>query len=424
MAEVIKRQGFFPRLDIRHPLSTMAGIGGIRLNVTDAPPRQESRTGGVMAPERPTPTPTLPRPDRQPPVPEPRPSKPKHTGRNAILVFSGLSILTATTVWGSRKFLNDAEPTPQTASQTQNIDSIPNFSDIKIAGRKAAIEKNEKNGDYEMTPPSNRQPESLSDIPTTTTVQDIPHIPESDTLTKETNLKWGLSGFLESRQVLMLSKDQQATHKEIIPPSATINGYIVAKEKQQDGSIMFAIELPYLDSPRDILSKNAESSNPQVKQKEWRSANLPSTPEIQIGGTIVWIRAYEGKNPSYAPFNTDAINRKFIKDTDSKGRPGSGYEPLAEYSQIGDFMGANISLDPSLGMNPESLDKLLQGYAELYGTSAEAAREKLTAVTESNLNNSRKLLEDAKTRKEIPLSEQVEGKRYTFTAGSIAFIPK
>lgn len=291
--------------------------------------------------------------------------------------------------------------------------------DVFKAGRKAAIAQNERDGYYEMTPPPNRKPENLSNIPSTTTIQDIQHIPEIDRRIKNTDLKWGFSGFLEPQQVLT-GKDQASLHIQSVPPSASINGYLIAKEKQPDGSIMFAVELPYLDSPKDILTRDQESSTPQLIKKEWRSANLPPSQNIQIGGDIVWIKTLEGKNPTYGPFNSDISWGG--PDALPTNKSGSGDRPLAEYAQVGDVVQARIPLDPNLQIDPARLDKLLEGYVELHGGSIDAAKQKLTTIIEDNLHNAQQLLTDANTNTRIPLKNQLINKRHVFTAGSVLFL--
>jgi len=81
------RERFFPEQGNRQPPRGMREIGGLRLGIS-APPR----TGGAIAPERPT-APTLPPPDTRQPAPDTEPKKPKkHTARNIALAGGSLFV--------------------------------------------------------------------------------------------------------------------------------------------------------------------------------------------------------------------------------------------------------------------------------------------------------------------------------------------
>lgn len=314
-----------------------------------------------------------------------------------------------------------------------NIPAIVEQTKEKIIEKGAQItaEINERTGQYDMEPPPGRQAEKLSEIPATITIADIPHIPEKDDSIPKDVLQGeailGFDGFLEERQS-WVGKSGEPMHAEISPPEASLSGYLVAKERQSDGSVLFAIELPYLNSPKDILTRNPDSSTPQLVKEQWRSANLPPAQKTRVGGAIVWIKLYEGTNPTYFPF-TSAVTwgeSEFEVGGCVPGghREGHGEKPLLEYARLGDPIRARISLSLNSYLRLENFEDTLNEYVNIfrYGDNIEKVKERLQEVVNENMQNAQELVRD--TGKTISFQNQIKEKRYIFTAESIGFLPK
>lgn len=308
------------------------------------------------------------------------------------------------------------------------------------------VERNIRNGVYEMDElPPGRQAEDLSKIPSSLNKEDIPDISEDfvfpGSLPESINtsnvsivippsVTVGFNAFPEGEWWMHGQKGEIGMKESLIPPYAVISGILVAKEKQPDGSIFFAIELPYSDSPKDILERDPNNTIPQAATKTRNSSGLENAKSFEqttVEGVIVWIRLFEGTNPTHYPLVTSVS----WENDESRGlgigihngdRAGSGAEALAKHARIGDPIRANIplSIDPDSDEISDSLDKYVNLYN--YADSVDELKQKLGQTSKDNMNNAQNLINDS--GQTIPMEDQLRGKKYTFTANTVNFWPK
>ncbi len=290
------------------------------------------------------------------------------------------------------------------------------------------IEQNIRNGAYQMDVPPGREAENLLEIPTATNKKDIPNISEDTFPSSVTSsIAVGFDAFPEGRWIMSAKKGEEM-RESLIPPFATVSGYLVAKERQPDGSILFAIELPYSDSPRDILKRDTDVTVPQTTTKTRRSSgfeNAKSFEQTTVQGVIVWVRLFDGTNPTHYPFNTPVVweEGEFQTLGITGGiKAGYGAKPLAEYAGIGYPIRANIplSLDPDSANISAGLDKYVNRYH--HGDDIDELKRQLEQIAENNMKNAQKLINDS--GQSVYLEDQLANKGYVFTADIVVFLPK
>lgn len=283
------------------------------------------------------------------------------------------------------------------------------------------VSQNTRNGVYEMSPVPGREPDSFPNIPTSTAISDIPHIPDEEPLITP-NITLGAT-FIKVHETIVNSEPRIAL------PTVFLSGYLVAKEKQKDGSVMFAIELPRLSPPKDILRGDIEKSTGEIKEPTY---NYSAAETKLIGGRIVWIRLFEGQTPAHYPFATNIVwgLREFQSlGTASDRKAGTGDKPLTEYARPGDLIRAKVDLD-SGGVDLDSYmttKDFQEGFRSFIGLSdsgetVDQAKKTFKNILASNAQNAQSLADDI--AKPISLAEQIRDKPYVFTPVRVAFIPK
>lgn len=280
--------------------------------------------------------------------------------------------------------------------------------------------RNKQSGAYDISPVPGRSPESLSSIPTSLSIEDIPAIPENDPLLTS-NITLGAL-FIEAHKRIVVKTS------EILPapPALILTGYFVGKETQPDGSTMFAIALPRLSSPKDILKGNDGESVAEVKNITTSSGNPPKEIErTVVGGRIVWIKLFEGEVPDDYPFKTSVAWGK--RDFQSiypggNNKAGVGNKPLVEYLRKDDLIRARVELDVDTNS-----DRIRANLASITrrnpdGETVDQAAERLKQTIVSNAQNANRLEKDAGNP--ISLDYQLRNKAYVFTPEAVAFLPK
>lgn len=300
---------------------------------------------------------------------------------------------------------------------------------LKDAGDRAneeisrrVVELNTRKGDYDMPAPPGRTAEDLSKLPTNIQLEDIPRIPENDILLPKDAFGnptiLGFDGHINKLQTIGQGPDGVLKTVEY-PPSADITGYLIAKERQPDGSVLFGIELPYLEGQKDILANNSDTTSPQIRKKVSQVKDLDPNEMITIGGVIVWIKLYKSPNPTYYPLDSDVTwDPKSFSGTNS----GYGEKALAQYAQVGDLIRAKIALQADT--NSAQVINGLNDFVNLYhyGNNINSVRDIMERDIDNNMRSAQRIVSDA--GKSIPLTEQLNGKRYLFTASEASFIPK
>lgn len=294
-------------------------------------------------------------------------------------------------------------------------------NEINKRAGEAAIQANKNSGYYDMAPPPGRQAESLSSIPQNVASKDIPTIPETDNSLgifsgyPQFSSGIGFDGYIQGETLINSSEKTN--------PQALITGYLVAIEKQSDDSVLFAVELPYLNSPRDILKRDVQASTPQLKIQDKSKEDI-------IGGTIVWLKLFKGTDPTHYPFTTIVTwgDKSFQTAGIDPNQPktGSGDKGLREYARIGDPIRARVTLGVNLNsQNSENsaINKGLNNYYTRYhySNSIDEAKNQLQETIDQNMQSADKLIKDA--NRVIPIKDQVEGKKYVFTPDFVVFLP-
>jgi hypothetical protein len=265
-------------------------------------------------------------------------------------------------------------------------------------------------GYYDLKPPPDRIAQPLpanSEI----TIADIPNIPET-TSSLISGESLGLNGFIVDRQVNI--NGENVTEK----PTVNVSGYLVAIEKQPDNSYLFAVELPYLDSPKDIISRSKVSTNPDIKNGDMQTVN--------VGGVIVWLKLFNGQTPNDFPFKTTVTwteGKLNIGHGLAANQPsGTGEDTLIKYIKVGDIISAHVNL--TVDINDPSISDSIDHYAKLNGKDPNNLRGELTTITNNNMNTVKKMINDARNGNSIPLINQINSKTYVLTPDLITFVPQ
>ena len=208
-----------------------------------------------------------------------------------------------------------------------------------------------------------------------------------------------------------------------IQATAVVSGYLVAKEKQPDGSYLFAVELPYLTGSQDILSRSDSTTTPELKATDIAPGFAPRVKieEDNVGGAVVWLKLFPGEQSGYFPFATGvAYGEKAFAPINGEGIEATGPEALFAYARVGDPIRSLVYL--GMDFAPKSWST---GFADYVGqghaSSVADAEAQMRTVLDGNLSAVKRLVADGGTT--VPLTDQLQGKRYVLTPDSVAFLP-
>jgi hypothetical protein len=300
------------------------------------------------------------------------------------------------------------------------------------------IQNNTDSGYYDLKAPPNRVAETPQPSQGEITLKDIPAIPANGNFSQITlfpsfNSSIGFDGYVDGFTYMNGEAGKPGTTIENGPAEAIITGYLVGEEKQSDGSYLFAVELPNLDGPQDILKKGNTASSPEVKTTDGPTGFNPNgkIKEDVAGGVIVWLNFLPGDNPSHYPFTTITTwgEKEFQTVGLSSNSPsGSGDKGFLDYARVGDQvrafvpLGMDFSAPMSLG-DPTTMNDEFNTYVNHYhyAPSLDTARNEYQQVLDNNLQTAKKLVGD--NGKSITFDQQLQEKRYVFTANFIVFIP-
>jgi hypothetical protein len=202
-------------------------------------------------------------------------------------------------------------------------------------------------------------------------------------------------------------------------PGLEVSGYLVAKEKQSDGSHLFGVEVPYLDG--SLVATATGSTTPSCKTTNIagqvnRSGQVP---EDTVGGVIVWLRIFPATDTTWWPMETNIG----YGDGAFAGRgPENGIGPdvLYEYIQVGDPIRVEVNLGYDFTSAQATKDlTTLVNYR--HATNAADARAQIEAAFGKNMKAWQTLSADC--GKKVPLADQLHGKRYVLSPISVAFLP-
>lgn len=300
------------------------------------------------------------------------------------------------------------------------------------------IKQNTDNGYYDLKAPPGRAVETPQPSQGVLALKDIPAIPANGdfsqiTLFPSFNSSVGFDGFVDGFTYMKGEAGKPGTTIENGPAEAVISGYLVGEEKQSDGSYLYAVELPNLEGPQNILKKGNTTSNPEVKTTDGPTGFNPNgkIKEYVAGGVIVWLKFLPGENPSHYPFTTITTwgEKEFQSVGAQANRPsGSGDKGFVDYARVGDQVRAFIPLSMdfnapmSLG-NSTTMNDEFNIYVNHYhyAPSLDAARNEYQQILDNNLQAAKKLVDD--NGKSITFDQQLQGKRYVFTAATAVFLP-
>ncbi len=192
-------------------------------------------------------------------------------------------------------------------------------------------------------------------------------------------------------------------------PNIYMQGYVLAKEQDLDGSVFIAVGIPK-DENQLFSSENLDK--PDTTQVDDRIDG--------ITGVIVWLKIpnlidYQrplGPQMGWSLPDTSGI-KSVLNDTTDPNE-------IFRYIKIGDAVYAG-------GYNPpytddKGLDTLQQNYQQKKGKIPyEEAKQQYLALGNKNSTTVRKMLEDAR-KGNVSLREQLETRRYTINADYLKFV--
>lgn len=365
----------------------------------------------------------------------PRPDRAPHKGINPLRVGRRL-FLAAALIAGGKVIGDEIQKVGfNPGAIVQDIgDQIGKMTNDQI------IQHNTDSGYYDLKPPSDRAIEAPPPSQGNITLKDIPAIPEKDNFSQITHFpsfssNIGFDGYVDGFTYMQGEAGKPGTTIEKGPAEAVITGYLVGKEKQPDGSYLYAIELPNLDGPQNIVKKDATASKPEVKTTEGPTGFNPTgkVKEDTAGGVIVWLDFFPGENPSHYPFATTTTwgEKSFeaVGIAPSELRSGTGDKGFVDYARVGDKVRALIPLgiDFSAPISPPdgpTMDEELKTYVDHYhyAQTIDAAKIEYQQVLDGNKQTAKKLLSD--NGRNISFDEQLAGKRYVFKPSFVVFLPK
>ncbi len=358
--------------------------------------------------------------------PLPRLEKTKHKGTSPWKIARRV-FLAAALIAGGKVIVDEVQKVGFNPSAiAQDIGN-----QIDQEANKLVIQRNTDSGYYDLKAPPGRtaSPETgLANI----SVKDIPAIPENNNSIPKDFI--GFPTFTGNIGFDAFINGIPGPNSERINPQALITGYLVAKEKQQDGSYLFAVELPYLDGQQDILKRSDKTSKPELKTTNETNSMSPTqkVKEDVVAGAIIWLKLFPGENPTYYPFTTitswgeESFKLAGLGEGESHG--GTGDKGLVDYANIGDSVRARIDLEVNFNSQDNDVNPPvgngLKDYVSTYhyADSITNAENQFKQVISGNMQTAKILIADA--GKNIPLNEQVEGKRYVFTPSFVVFLPR
>jgi hypothetical protein len=208
-------------------------------------------------------------------------------------------------------------------------------------------------------------------------------------------------------------------------PVAIVTGFFIGIERDPIGTLLFGVEVPFLSAPRGLVERGGSTTTPAVQSTIVTEPNGTTHVEHALGGVVVWLRPFEGPNPSYEPFTTTVAagtgGFKFAGITDGEST-GTGTKGLIAYLRVGDPVRAHIDLGWSGACSMPGYAEGLQEYAnQHYAASAQDACDQYRAILDANLSTARRLVADAGTQ--VPLTDQIVKQRYTLVPAIIDFLP-
>ena len=336
-----------------------------------------------------------------------RPQRRRFTARG--IVRTGLL---ATTVAAAGVGAYEVAPTVINFVQEQ----YHNLTDPNYA---ATLHSN--NGNYDLPAPSGRVHETPnSDAkPTIITADKVPHI-KPITFSKITNTPLPSSN-------IGLDAYPNGDENAGFNPSAVISGYLVAIEKQPDNSYLFAVELPYLSGPQDILTKSVVSTTPDVRDENiippFELKNKVN--EVIAGGVIVWIKPFQGTRSDFYPFISAVMygdaNSDVFSSINGLGKSAVGPNALYADIRVGDPIRAKIDLGMDFNSS-RTINALNEYISNGHADNLADAATQMQKVLDQNMGTVNKIRSDA--GRIIALADQLQGKRYIVTPNTIAFIPQ
>jgi hypothetical protein len=203
-----------------------------------------------------------------------------------------------------------------------------------------------------------------------------------------------------------------------VEPVSVISGYLVGKEKQPDGSHLFAVEVPFLSGHvfDGVSASSTVDCRVTTTKPAWASNH--EVTESLAGGVIVWLRIYPAINTSWYPLDTGI---SYGTDAFEEHGGGEGPDVLYEYSKLGDPIRATVHL--ALDLDSPSMQVALKNYVDAaHAASIAAARAQIQESLAGNSAAIRKLMSDCRTS--VPLTGQLAGKRYVVSPSDVAFLTR
>lgn len=348
------------------------------------------------------------------------PHSPRKGGLRQTLGRVGTILLLLVSGAGAIKYASDhGIEIPGLGSLAQKVGGAVDQAKDNLAGaaERAIVEFNTRNGDYAMTPVPGREPLSINDVKSKLTIADLPESP-SIKVDLPQNVNWGLAAFMEQRQIRLPSPPNETPQYKTSSPSARITGVLIGAEKQPDGSMQYAIQLPYVDRENNLITRNDTKTVPQIIPDKFKEGRK------NVTGAIVWLKVFPGDNPGFGPFvTTIGWGEDAFRGASGGGinRSGSGEAVLTAFGRPGDLISARLVFDP--GDEAKTRDEI-KGYAinRGHGGDPEQLWDYWNNIIKGNLTMAQQLIDNA--NKPIDLSQQLDGHKYSFTAGTVAFLPQ
>jgi hypothetical protein len=276
----------------------------------------------------------------------------------------------------------------------------------------------DNHGRYDVPPPDGRSVETSDPNATAsvTTPGDLPHV--------EPIVFSDVTAYPGFSNGMALDAYPDGDPSAGVQPTAVVSGYLVAKDKQPDGDYLFAVELPYLSGPQDILSRSGSTTTPELKATEIAPGFDPrgKIEDDNVGGAIVWLKLFPGEQSGYFPFTTASSYGEacFAPIGGCPSQSVTGPDALFAYARIGDPIRALAYLgmdSPPKAWSTGFTDYVGQGHAG----SVSDAEAQMRTILDANLSAVKRLVADGGTT--VSLADQLQGKRYVLTPDSIAFLP-
>lgn len=195
-------------------------------------------------------------------------------------------------------------------------------------------------------------------------------------------------------------------------PSADLNGYLIQKELQDDGSVMLAIEIPGKDgepfAPQDIDTK--PSSIDQLREAG-NAGNL--------NGFIVWLKLedFVGYKMPFGFHAAWRLNDLGHKSEQMTNMPKGVFDNIRTGDPVKAWANPNIS-----SVTQQLLD---QNYRQSAGNlSYEEAQKRFLDRVNGNGATIKKMIADAQSGSAPSLGQQLREKTYTLQVSGVDFVPR